>query len=463
MSARVNPRRLARVGVALALNPITAGVAWVLAAYVAAAMRPVVAPDDAMLGKSAAEVANRVAVHYAPEIHRIGLVLGGLAVAFGVALGVAAAGLMTLRSALRGVPPRLIGPGAAAAGLGVVVALHAACVAWWMASYPQIYSPTFWHNGGLLAGLERFVTDRLHAAGVVALAAAATMAWLLGAPSGWRGRLRALSAAMGRRWRVVAAVALAVVIVGLVASPPRLHRAEAAHASGPNIVLLASDGLRADRLGPRVTPRLAALAARGTRFDRAYASLPRTFPSWLTLLTGQYPHSHGVRSDFVRWEHVHRPFDALPRRLAEDGYATAVVSDYAGDVFGRMDVGFEQRHVPPSGFVTMIRQAGIQHVLPVVPALQSHLGRRLLPDVGGMMNASDPEMLADDAIRVMRSMEDRPFFLVVFFSTTHFPYAAPAPDYARFSDPAYDGPYLYEKTLGLGSASDASPDDVRQT
>ncbi|HEY3822225.1 MAG TPA: sulfatase [Polyangiaceae bacterium] len=445
------------------LNPIATGVVWVLTVYVVVARRPVVSPDDAVLGKSAAEVANRVAVHYAGEIARIGVVLAALALAFGVLLGLVASALIALRAVIRGTRLRLTGPRAAADALGLVVTVHVACVAWWMATCPQIYSPTFWQRGGALATVQRFVTDRAHPGGVVVLSIAVLVVWLFGAPWRWPTRAMTLAAGVARRWRVLAVATALGATIALLASPPRLLRAASARSSRPNIVVLASDGLRADRLGPRVTPRLDALASRGTRFERAYASLPRTLPSWLTLLTGQYPHHHGVRSDFVRWEHVSRPFDALPRRLASDGYATAVVSDYAGDIFGRIDVGFDVKHIPPSGFVTMIRQAAVQHALPVIPVLQSRLGRRLLPDVGGMMNASDPEMVADDAIRVMRSMEDRPFFLVVFFSTTHFPYASPYPDYARFVDPAYDGAYRYEKTLGLGSASDASPEDARQT
>jgi arylsulfatase A-like enzyme len=66
-------------------------------------------------------------------------------------------------------------------------------------------------------------------------------------------------------------------------------------------------------------------------------------------------------------------------------------------------------------------------------------------------------MLAHDAVRTMRRLEVRgPFFLVVFFSTAHFPYAAPWPYYRRFTDPAYRGRYKYDRPVGL--ASDAPPD-----
>jgi arylsulfatase A-like enzyme len=74
-----------------------------------------------------------------------------------------------------------------------------------------------------------------------------------------------------------------------------------------------------------------------------------------------------------------------------------------------------------------------------------------------MNDAADPAMLACDAIRTMRKLEKRgPFFLVVFFSTAHFPYAAPSPYYRRFTDADYRGRYKYDKPVGLGQ--DAPPD-----
>ena len=72
---------------------------------------------------------------------------------------------------------------------------------------------------------------------------------------------------------------------------PRRTRARPADDARPNVLVLAADSLRADRLDPRTAPNLSALADRGTRFERAYVSLPRTFPSWVTLAHGTPPPS----------------------------------------------------------------------------------------------------------------------------------------------------------------------------
>lgn len=67
----------------------------------------------------------------------------------------------------------------------------------------------------------------------------------------------------------------------------------------PNVLLITVDTLRADSLGAygapgAVTPNLDALAARGVRFERAYAHSSWTAPSIASLLSSLAPDTHGV-------------------------------------------------------------------------------------------------------------------------------------------------------------------------
>jgi arylsulfatase A-like enzyme len=166
---------------------------------------------------------------------------------------------------------------------------------------------------------------------------------------------------------------------------------------------------------------------------------------------------------FPRWEERARDFDALPERLARAGYATGVVSDYAGDVFSRIDLGFERVDVPEFDFRQLVRQQALERETPLMPVLHSRIGRAAFPVMRERSDAADPEMLARDAIRAMRQLQDRgPFFLVVFFSTAHFPYAAPSPYYGRFTDPAYRGRYKYDRPVGLGSDAPVDARDQAQ-
>ncbi|MBK7874206.1 MAG: sulfatase-like hydrolase/transferase [Planctomycetes bacterium] len=94
----------------------------------------------------------------------------------------------------------------------------------------------------------------------------------------------------------------------------------------PNVLLVTLDTVRADRLGcygyaKARTPNLDALAARGVRFERAYASTPYTLPSHATLLSGDYPGGHGLHINFQGA--VNGASALLPEELAKRGYATA--------------------------------------------------------------------------------------------------------------------------------------------
>ncbi len=69
--------------------------------------------------------------------------------------------------------------------------------------------------------------------------------------------------------------------------------------SGPNVVLITVDTLRADHVGcygyqQIKTPNIDALAADGVRFARAFTPVPVTLPSHSAMLTGTYPMLSGM-------------------------------------------------------------------------------------------------------------------------------------------------------------------------
>ena len=137
--------------------------------------------------------------------------------------------------------------------------------------------------------------------------------------------------------------------------PPRPHPDPAAgrpisivarDPARPNVVILAADSFRNDHVDPALTPHLSELATHGTRFARAYVTIARTFPSWTTILTGRYPHHHGIRTTLPRHEDRDHPFDTMAARFRKAGWATGVVADYGGDVFHLADLGFGHHSTP---------------------------------------------------------------------------------------------------------------------
>ena len=97
----------------------------------------------------------------------------------------------------------------------------------------------------------------------------------------------------------------------------------------PNVVLVVTDDQTQESV--RVmngVERL--LAARGTRFERAFSTFPLCCPSRATLLTGQYAHNHGVihnagpTGGYPRLDHG----NALPVWLQRTGYRTIQLGRY---------------------------------------------------------------------------------------------------------------------------------------
>lgn len=346
-------------------------------------------------------------------------------------------------------------------GLGV----HTVLLARAIATRPALFTETLYDRGGSPRALMVWLT---HGAGLVLIQTIALVValFLLLAPllsargrealtDWWATRRRAL---LGGLFLLALVVAGGVYFVRQPATPPgRLPPREAPPASAgapkpPSVLVIAVDSLRADRVGPearRVAPAIADLAARGVRFTSAHVTVPRTFPSFVTLLTGRYPFRHGVRTMFPTVAERAQASAArpLPARLREAGYRTAVISDFCGEIFSRIDLGFDHVEVPPLDARTLVRQRSVTVHKNLLPYVQGAIGQRVFPELGSLAELSDPQRLADATVARLRTFRDsgQPFFTVVFFSTAHFPYAAPAPYYRRFTDPNYQGPFRYHK------------------
>jgi choline-sulfatase len=94
--------------------------------------------------------------------------------------------------------------------------------------------------------------------------------------------------------------AVALVVLAGCGGPATAPHAPPAPAR--SVLLITIDTLRADRLGcygdaQARTPRIDALAADGTVFDRAFTPVPITLPAHASLFTGLIPPAHGVRGN----------------------------------------------------------------------------------------------------------------------------------------------------------------------
>ncbi|HET7294083.1 MAG TPA: sulfatase-like hydrolase/transferase [Vicinamibacteria bacterium] len=208
----------------------------------------------------------------------------------------------------------------------------------------------------------------------------------------------------------MAAALTALVVIWLLASALPRHRR-----AGPNVLLITIDTLRADAVGAygasrASTPMLDRLAAGGVRFDNAHAHNVVTLPSIANILSGRYPHEHGVRDNSGFRFPAGSP--TLATLLKERGYRTgAFVSAFPlasrfglGRGFDVYDDSFVDRETRPA-FLLQERRA--------------------------------PETVALAQRFMAQSRE--PFLCWVHLYEPHFPYEPPEPFASRFLDAPYLG------------------------
>ncbi len=113
----------------------------------------------------------------------------------------------------------------------------------------------------------------------------------------------------------------------------------------PDVILITIDTLRADAVGysgnTRVkTPFLDRIAGEGVVFTNAHAHNVVTLPSHVNILTGLYPHQHGVH-DNAGFK-LDAKYETLATMLRRDGYTTgAFIGAYPLDARYGLNAGFD--------------------------------------------------------------------------------------------------------------------------
>ncbi len=219
--------------------------------------------------------------------------------------------------------------------------------------------------------------------------------------------------------------------------------------SRPNLLMIGSDTLRADRLGHAgyrrsLTPNLDRLAQRGATLTQCYVPCARTAPSLLSLMTGTWPHTHGVRDNFVTDRQTRLALPTLPGLLAEAGYHTAALSDWAGSDLGKFDLGFQELDLPGDQWnIRFLMRQGPKDIrLFLSLFLANRIGKFFLEEVYYLGGVPLTRQLGLRARQMLRRLggDGQPFFLNVFMASTHPPFASEYPYYTMYADPDYRGP-----------------------
>lgn len=246
----------------------------------------------------------------------------------------------------------------------------------------------------------------------------------------------------------VAAV-IACFVQGFVRRPVQpVPRRGRKHPERPNVLLIGADTLRADRLSatgyPRTTtPCMDRLAQQGTLFSNCYVPLGRTAPSLASMLTGVWPHHHGVRENFTGDHGSVLPITSLPTLLAREGYHTVAVADWSGADLGKFNFGYQDCLLPDDqwNLKYYLSQGPMDLRLFLTLFTQSEWGRRCLPQLYYLAGVPLTAELGDQTLAALNRMAEReqPFLMTIFMGTTHVPFGSEYPWYLRYSSADYSG------------------------
>jgi arylsulfatase A-like enzyme len=227
-------------------------------------------------------------------------------------------------------------------------------------------------------------------------------------------------------------VAAMAVTIGLGGFQAVREPASAAGPSAPNVLIILTDDQRPfDTMLPEIMPEtLQRFGAEGTTFPNAFATTPLCCPGRAGLLTGQFAHNNGVRTN-GSVENLGNHSTTLEKYLEDEGYQTALTGKFLNqwpvddnpphwDRWSMMDPG-------PDQFNT---QWNIDGVVQTVTEYSTDFTAQRSVDYLAEFNTP--------------ATDDQPWFLYVNPYSPHAPYQ-PAPEYANAPVPAWAGnPAIFE-------------------
>lgn len=182
------------------------------------------------------------------------------------------------------------------------------------------------------------------------------------------------------------------------------------------------------------TPNLDRLAQEGMVFEQAYAACPVCSPTRAAILTGKYParigltqylvgHAEGRLRDVPYLHYLPLTEKTIAAALREAGYQTWHV--------GKWHLGEEPFYPERHGFDVNI---GGCHM--GAPGSNGYFAPYRIPIRDAPPGEYLTDRLTDEAIRLIRHREDRPFFLHLSHYAVHIPLQAPEPLVAKYKDKA---------------------------
>ena len=301
--------------------------------------------------------------------------------------------------------------------VGWFSALAGASLAYNALWYPRTFFGAHYHDATVARLGPLHVGQWIY--GTIAIAAA-----LILLAAGLKA-FRQMHSARRRRWSVAAVTVFALGCAGALID--RYDIFSRMHPTGqPNVILLGIDSLRLDELDrfggkTRNLPHVDEFLEDAALVRDASTPMPRTFGSWVSILSGRSPAVTGARNNLTPRDEV-VPNPTIADVLRQHGYQTIYSTDEVR--FANIDesYGFDKVITPPIGASDFI--IGTYNELPLASVvINTRLGQLLFPFSYGNRGAATMFEPATYLGRLDREVRfDRPTFLVIHLTAGHWPY-----------------------------------------
>ena len=197
----------------------------------------------------------------------------------------------------------------------------------------------------------------------------------------------------------------------------------------PNVIIIGLDAVQPDRLEhykyPYThTPTINNFLLKSTDFTASLTPLARTFPAWVSILTGQYPKNNQVRFNLISQNNL-RLNNTLAVILKKHSYQTFYATDDSRFSNITKHFGFDKVIGIKPGISDFI--LGSLNDFPLTNLIiNTSLGRILFPysyaNRGADITYNPKSFISLIANQLSKRQQNKPLFLAVHLCLTHYPF-----------------------------------------
>jgi arylsulfatase A-like enzyme len=253
-----------------------------------------------------------------------------------------------------------------------------------------------------------------------------------------------------KRTGIAAIVALCVALTLSILLPGSKAARAIPNPAKPHVILIGVDSLRPDFTAvggdDGHAPNINEFIRKARVFSDVTTPLARTFPSWMSILTGRHPHDTGALMNLTRRSSIEAS-PTLAEVLRTHGYRSIFAIDEVR--FANIDTsyGFDQIITPPMGAADFLLGTLNDTLLSNLVA-RTPFASFFFPHASANRAAAHVYYPGDFVERLENELEfPQPTFLAVHFTLPHYPYHWATAPLHKEDGSSHQGQSLYPETI----------------